>query len=116
MGPHAISARFVRGRVTIQLSNGAEFAFPPEIAEGLRDATAAELSQIEITPSGLGLHFPVLDADLYVPGLLAGIFGSRQWMAAQLGRQGGKARTPAKADAARQNGKLGGRPRKASAA
>jgi len=32
--------------------------------------------------------------------------------AAVLGRRGGKAKTPAKAKAARQNGKLGGRPPK----
>ncbi len=114
--PHAVSARFARGKVTIQLSNGAEFAFPPEIAQGLEGATPAELSQIELSPSGLGLHFPAIDADLYLPGLLGGVFGSRQWMAAQLGREGGKARTAAKGAAARENGKLGGRPRKARAA
>jgi hypothetical protein len=28
------------------------------------------LDEIEITPSGFGIHFPKLDADLYVPGLL----------------------------------------------
>jgi hypothetical protein len=108
--PHAISVRFIRGKVTIQLSNGATFAFPPEIAQGLEGASAAQLSKIEITPSGLGLHFPELDADLYVSGLLAGFFGSKPWMAAQLGREGGKARTAKKADASRHNGKLGGRP------
>ncbi|HEY5410379.1 MAG TPA: DUF2442 domain-containing protein [Caulobacteraceae bacterium] len=111
--PRAVSARFVRGKVTIHLSNGAEFAFPPEIAQGLEGATAEALSRIEITPSGLGLHFPALDADLYLPGLLEGVFGSKGWMAAQLGHAGGKARTAAKAAAARENGKLGGRPRKA---
>jgi hypothetical protein len=114
--PHATSARLVRGKVTVQLSNGATFAFPPEIAQGLEGASAAQLSKIEITPSGLGLHFPELDADLYVPGLLAGVFGSKPWMAAQLGREGGKARTAKKAQAARRNGKLGGRPRKTVAA
>ncbi len=112
--PHAVSARFVRGLVTVKLSNGAEFAFPPKIALGLEGATPGALSRIEITPSGLGLHFPALDADLYLPGLLAGVFGSKQWMAAQLGRAGGKARTAAKVAAARENGKLGGRPRKAT--
>jgi hypothetical protein len=112
--PHAVSARFVRGKVTIQLSNGAEFAFPPEIAQGLQGATAEQLSRIEVTPSGLGLHFPALDADLYLPGLLEGVFGSKRWTAAQLGQQGGKARTEAKAAASRENGKLGGRPRKDS--
>ena len=35
---------------------------------------------------------------------------------AQIGRKGGKARTPAKAKAVRTNGRLGGRPRKKKAA
>jgi hypothetical protein len=33
-----------------------------------------------VTPGGEGLHFPVLDADFGVPGLLAGVFGSKAWM------------------------------------
>jgi hypothetical protein len=39
------------------------------------------LSKIEISPSGLGLHFPAIDADLYLPALLDGFLGSRRWMA-----------------------------------
>jgi hypothetical protein len=50
-------------------------------------------------------------ADLYIPALLEGIFGSRQWMTA-LARKGGAAKSPAKSQASRQNGKKGGRPRK----
>jgi hypothetical protein len=60
----------------------------------------------------LGLHFPQLDADLYLPALLQGFLGSRQWMAQAMGKVGGKAVNPQKADAARANGRLGGRPRK----
>jgi len=71
-----------------------------------------ELSKIEISPSGLGIHFPLLDADIYLPALLEGFLGSRRWMAAQMGKAGGKASTKAKAAASRRNGKLGGRPRK----
>jgi hypothetical protein len=56
--------------------------------------------------------FPKLDADLWLPALLEGVFGSRRWMAARLGARGGKAKSKAKARAARANGKLGGRPRK----
>lgn len=67
---------------------------------------------IEISPGGLGLHFPMLDADLYLPALLEGIFGSRKWMAGMMGRSGGLTKSPAKAAASRENGKIGGRPRK----
>jgi hypothetical protein len=53
-----------------------------------------------------------LDADLYLPTLLEGFLGSRNWMAAEMGKRGGKAKTDAKAEAARQNAHLGGRPKK----
>jgi hypothetical protein len=56
-----------------------------------------------------------LDAHLYLPALMQGIFGTKAWMAAQLGASGGRARSAAKAAAARANGKRGGRPRKAAA-
>jgi len=46
----------------------------------LSDAGAAELSQVEVTPGGDGLHWEVLDADLTVSGLLAGVFGTKRWM------------------------------------
>jgi hypothetical protein len=65
-------------------------------------------------PSGLGLHFPKLDADLYLPALLAGVLGSKAWAAAQLGQAGGQARTAAKQEAARRNGRLAGRPKQAA--
>ena len=77
-------------------------------------ARPRDLQEIEISPSGFGLHFPKVDADVYLPGLLSGEVGSRRWMAAKLGQRGGSARSATKAAAARANGKLGGRPRKAA--
>lgn len=79
----AVSAHFdaVAGRVSVELTNGLEFAFPPQLAEGLANATPADLVEIEISPTGLGLHFPQLDADLYLPALLNGVLGSPGWMA-----------------------------------
>lgn len=116
-GPVAVSAHFdlARGRVVVSLSTGVELTFPPQIAQGLEQATPEELSLIEISPTGLGLHWPKIDADLYVPGLLTETLGSRAWMAAQLGAAGGRARSAAKAAAARENGRRGGRPSKTRA-
>ncbi|MGH8112493.1 MAG: DUF2442 domain-containing protein [Rhodanobacteraceae bacterium] len=110
---YAVAARYDRRRahVVVSLSTAVEVAFPPTLTEELADATPADLAKTEITPSGLGLHWPTLDTDLYVPGLLAGAFGGKHWMAAQLGAAGGSARSKAKARAARANGRLGGRPR-----
>lgn len=42
---------------------------------------------------GLALHWPSLDAD--IPSLMQGVFGTKRWMAAQLGAAGGSATTPA---------------------
>jgi len=112
--PVATAVRYDRriGRIVIDLSSGLEVAFRARDAQGLERAKPSELSKIEISRSGLGIHFPLLDADLYLPALLEGFLGSRRWIAAQMGRVGGKASTKAKAAASRRNGKLGGRPRK----
>ncbi len=114
----AVAARYDRrvARVMVTLRNGLELAFPPQLAEGLAGAKPADLAVIEITPSGLGLHWPNLDADLYLPSLLQGIFGSPRWMAGLMGRSGGLARSAVKSAAARENGRKGGRPRKGVAA
>src|ERR1700683_2087116 len=46
-----------------------------------------QLEEIEISPSGFGIHFPKLDVDIYLPGLLEGFLGSKRWMAARLGQE-----------------------------
>lgn len=105
-------ARYQRAtrRVVIELTTGVQLSVPAERLEGLADATARQLDEIEISPSGLGLHWPQLDADLYVPALLQGILGGKKWMASLLGKKGGASRSDAKQAAARANGRLGGRP------
>jgi len=112
--PRAVSARYDRrlGRVIICLSSSLDVAFSPKDAEGLESASPAQLEPIEISPSGFGIHFPKLDADIYLPGLLEGFLGSKKWMAARLGTAGGRRKSAAKAAAAKKNGSLGGRPRK----
>ena len=111
---HAVAARYDRRRecVVIELRSGVEIAAPVRLIEGLAGAAPDDLAVIEITPAGLDLHWPRLDAGLYIPALMQGCFGSKRWMAAQLGAEGGRARSDAKTAAARRNGARGGRPRK----
>lgn len=112
--PKAISARYDRrlDRVIVHLNSNLDIAFSPKDAEGLEHAKPLQLETIEITPSGFGIHFPKLDADIYLPVLLEGFLGSRKWMARQLGMAGGKSKSAAKKLASRNNGKMGGRPKK----
>src|SRR5258707_15834360 len=115
-GPTAVAARYDRrsGRVVVSLSSGVDVTFVPHVAQGLESAKPAQLDTIKISPSGLGLHFPKVDADLYLPALLEGVFGSRRWMAARLPERERGGRSAAKSTASRKNGGLGGRPRKAA--
>jgi Protein of unknown function (DUF2442) len=112
--PIAIAARYDRRlhRLFIDLSSGLSIAFKPNDAQGLETVKPEQLKKIEISPSGLGLYFPAIDADIYLPALLEGFLGSRRWMAARLGKAGGSATSPAKTLAVQANGKLGGRPKK----
>ncbi len=112
--PTATAAHYDRrtARLVVDLSSGLSIAFRPHDAQGLERARPEQLSNIEISPSGFGLHFPALDADIYLPALLEGFLGSRRWMAAQLGKAGGSVKSRAKTAAVRANGKLGGRPKK----
>ena len=110
--PRAASVRYDKpsGRVIVDLTNGCTFAFPPRLAQGLEEATDDQLAMIELLGAGYGLHWEALNVDLSIPGLLAGIFGTKAYMA----RRAGQTRSPAKAAAARANGAKGGRPRKSA--
>jgi hypothetical protein len=84
---------------------------PVAMIEGLGNARASVIAKVELIGNGTGLHWPELDLDVSVPDLVAGCFGTKAWMSA-LARQAGRSTSRAKAEAARRNGKLGGRPRK----
>jgi len=113
VGPCAVAARYRPsvGKLEVEFNNGVTLAVPTSLIQGLAGASMADLSKIEITPAGWGLHFPKLDADVYVPALFEGVYGSKAWMK-QAASVAGATRSAAKSAAARENGKKGGRPRK----
>jgi hypothetical protein len=102
------------GQVIITLNTGFQFLLDPAKMKGLRGASRAALKDIEITGPGLGIYFPKLDVDVYIPSFLDGLSSTKS-AAAQLGKAGGSAKTKEKAAAARDNGRLGGRPKRAPA-
>jgi hypothetical protein len=81
--PRAESAYYDQSsdRIVINLKSGATYSFPPALAQGLAGASPEDLAEVEVTPSGDGLHWEKLDADFSVPALLAGVFGTEAWMA-----------------------------------
>jgi len=80
--PRAKSARYDKRsrRIIVDLQSGARFIFPPKLAQGLADAGDQALSNIQISPSGSGLSWPDLDVDFSLPSLMAGVFGTHDWM------------------------------------
>ncbi|KRA55717.1 DUF2442 domain-containing protein [Devosia sp. Root635] len=98
------------GRLVVEFTNGAALMVPARSLQGLEEATDAQLAEVELAGE-TGLHWPSRDVDFTIAGLMQGIFGTAQFMAAQ--RKGGQSRSAAKVAASRANGAKGGRPRKA---
>ncbi|MDQ0423342.1 hypothetical protein J2045_004394 [Peteryoungia aggregata LMG 23059] len=113
--PRAVAARYdaETGRVVLDLANGCTYAFPTVLVEDLQGAATEALASVEVDGLGFNLHWPDLDVDLYVPALIAGVFGTKAWMTRELARRAGQVTSEAKAAAARANGTKGGRPRRA---
>lgn len=77
--PAAVAVRYDRriARVVISLASGLQLAFSPRHVQGLENARPADLADAEISPSGLGVHFPKIDADIDIPALLEAFLGTR---------------------------------------
>jgi hypothetical protein len=96
--------------VSLCFADGLKISIPRKQLQGLERANQSQLSKIEIVGNGTGLHWPLLDIDHYVPGLVQHRFGTKRWMN-EIGRKGGLVKSEAKTKAARRNGLKGGRPR-----
>ena len=112
--PRAVIARYncKTGQVTVELLNGCNYVFPACLVQDLHDANPDDLADIKVEGLGFNLHWPKLDVDLYVPTLVAGVFGTRDWMRKA---QADHATYTVKSATTRTNVAKGGRPRKRSA-
>jgi len=70
----ATKAWYENGWICLLLSDKKEVRFPVELNNKLRKATSDQLSNIEIICDGSGIHWPELDEDLSVTGILEGRF------------------------------------------
>lgn len=115
--PHAAKAWFDADKrlVFVELKKtGIVMGFPVQLLQGVAEGSDEQIAAVELSPSGYGLMWEELDSHLSVPGLVAGTFGTKRWMS-ELGRKGGSVRSEAKTKSSRENGKLGGRPKKKTA-
>ncbi len=100
-------------QIVVNLENEVSLSFPPKLSPELAEASPEELAEVEVTPSGEELHWESLDIDFNIASfILTKIVGTKAPIATEMGRKGGSVSSKAKAEAARKNGKKGGRPRK----
>ena len=72
----ATKAWYENGRICLLLSDKKEIRFPVELNNKLKEASPAQLANIEIISNGTGLHWPDIDEDLSITGIIEGRFGS----------------------------------------
>ena len=101
----------VTGRIVVELSSGVLFAFPVASVPALRRAAPIELAHVTLNASGSVLSWQALDVDVSVAGLLLAAVDPAERVR-HFAALAGRATSPAKAAAARENGAKGGRPRK----
>lgn len=63
------------GMICMLMSDKKEIRFPVEANTKLRSATDLQRNNIEIICNGTGLHWPDLDEDLSITGIIEGRFG-----------------------------------------
>jgi hypothetical protein len=63
------------GQVCIRLSDEREIRFPAAKNPRLRKGTPEQVARVELICAGTGLHWPDLDEDLSVRGIIEGRVG-----------------------------------------
>jgi hypothetical protein len=100
-----------RGLIVIEFRAGAILSLPVAAIPELRNARPNQLKSVYAGFDGMSISLDELDIDIGVVGLMRDMVDLTS-AAAILGRKGGSSKSAAKAQAVRENGKLGGRPRK----
>jgi len=91
----------------IQLNSGATVSVPRDRIAALRDLSQNEAARVSLSEFGDAMRLQSRDLAISVAGLLRDVTGLSEGQ-----RRGGSATSAKKAAAVRENGKLGGRPRK----
>jgi hypothetical protein len=68
-------AFYENGMICLLMSDKKEIRFPVEANRKLKNATDQQRKNIEVICNGTGLHWPDLDEDLSVTGIIEGKYG-----------------------------------------
>lgn len=64
------NVRIEKGRLHLVVDGHAINRDLKDVSQRLADATAQEQSEFEVSPSGYGIHWPSIDEDISIDGLL----------------------------------------------
>lgn len=70
--PHAANVRCTEDELIVSLSDGRMLSVPLAWFPRLAHATPEQLSEFELLGEGEGIHWPAVDEDISVAGLLEG--------------------------------------------
>jgi hypothetical protein len=106
---YAMSMRYVprRDAFIFVMRAGATISIPRIAIQDLKDVPSDDIGNVTLEQDGGSIRYAPLDIDISVPGLVRDVTGAAVWLKRAVSSQ-----TPAKAEAARRNGRMGGRPRK----
>lgn len=110
--PAATSAVYKNGEIHIDLASGWNISFPPKRLSEFKKATESDLKKVGLT-GRYTLSCEPLDVDISIGGILVELVGER-FINAELGRRNGATTSERKKASSKANGKLGGRPKKAT--
>lgn len=71
----AVAAEYRAGSVAVHFKSGHVLTFPIQGNPRLKNATEAELNDIELSP--FGIHWTALDEDLSFEGIMRGDYGQK---------------------------------------
>ena len=80
-----MAAFYKDGLIVVQCGNGVEVKFPVAGNPRLSNGTPEQLNNIQVSP--FGLHWPDLDEDLSLEGLLKGDYGQTQVYTSRIAEQ-----------------------------
>ena len=69
--PKAVAVAVARDELVVRLEDGREIRVPLRWFPALRNASAQDLADWRLIGGGVGIHWPRLDEDLSVRGLLS---------------------------------------------